>query len=211
MAISDTNFDFNKIDEIGGFRGDLDPEFLVRLQTNRCAIAQSTGDLAAFGGAVMALLGIIPTKKRNEILAIKNDPENGYIHASDKWIPQISAGWVLSDDPYNPTVTNEPGSLNYNPRFMATRYEEREDLETKEKKWVKVMERGGIHWISPLHEEGVEEPDYYRLFILIQEQMENAGLSWKLDKIEVFTGEQWVPPAEVEDEKLEPAAPDTQL
>jgi len=182
MSLSDTGFDFNKIDETGGFRGNLDPEFLVRLQTNRCAIAQSTGDLATFSGAVMALLGLIPMEKRREIETIKNDPERGYIRYEDKWKPKTYAGWILSEDPYNPTTTNEPWGNNYDPRFIATRWEEREDPETKEKMWVKITERGGIHWISPIREENVQDIDYYHLFILIQEQLQLAGLTWKLDE-----------------------------
>jgi len=201
MALSDTGFDFNKIDEVGGFRGDLDPEFLVRLQTNRCAIAQSTGDLATFSGAVMALLGLIPMEKRQEIETIKNDPEKGYIRYKDKWRPKNYAGWLLSDDPYNPTVTNEPLSNNYDPYFVATRYEEREDPKTKEKVWVKVTRRGGVHWISPVLKEQVEDIDYYRLFILIQEKLQEAGLSWHMQRLEVFTGEQWDPAMEQEEEE----------
>ena len=201
MALNDSGFDFNKIDEVGGFRGDLDPEFLVRLQTNRCAIAQSTGDLATFSGAVMALLGLIPMEKRLEIEAIKNDPERGYIRYEDKWRPKNYAGWTLSDDPYNPTITNELGSNNYDPRYMATRYEEHKDKETGEKTWIKITQRGGVHWISPIREEDVEDIDYYRLFILIQEKLQEAGLSWHMQRLEVFTGETWDPAMEKEEEE----------
>ncbi len=201
MSLKDSGFDFNKIDELGGFRGDLDPEFLVRLQTNRCAIAQSTGDSATFNGSVMALLGLIPMEKRAEIDALKTDPDRGYIKYGNKWTPKTYSGWVLSDDPYNPTITNEPRGNNYDSHYMSTRYEERENKETGEKMWVKIVERGGIHWISPTREEDVENIDYYRLFILIQEKLQEAGLSWHMQRLEVFTGEQWDPAFAEEEEE----------
>lgn len=206
---SNDSFDFEKIDSVGGFRGDLDPEFLVRLQTNRCAIAQSTGDEATFGGSVMALLALVPMEKRAEIETIRNDPEKGYVKYTDRWTPKNYAGWTLSADPYNPTITNEPSGNSYDRHYMATRYEEREDKETKEKIWVKIVERGGTHWISPIHEENVEQIDYYRLFILIQEKLQEAGLSWHMQRLEAFTGEQWDPSMEEETEDATNGKPET--
>ena len=67
--------------------------------------------------------------------------------------------------------------------------------------------RNGEPW-SPV-EETVKEIDYYKLYNIIQDKLQEAQLTWKLDKIEVFTGELWEPPVETEDEKLEPATPNT--
>ena len=61
--------------------------------------------------------------------------------------------------------------------------------------------RGGVHWISPVLKEQVEDIDYYRLFILIQEKLQEAGLSWHMQRLEVFTGEQWDPAMEQEEEE----------
>jgi hypothetical protein len=60
------------------FRGNLDPEQLMRLQINRCSITHSSGDLLMFGNSVMALLAMMPSNKRFEVEDLEEEYKTAY-------------------------------------------------------------------------------------------------------------------------------------
>lgn len=75
-------------EDVGGFRGDLDPEIRTQRQIERCAIIQSSGDETTFAGAVMALLAMIPTQLQLEV----EDEDIDYIDQIREWQPVRDEG-----------------------------------------------------------------------------------------------------------------------
>jgi hypothetical protein len=143
-------------DEIS-FRGNLDPERLVWLQIRECNIAHNNGDEMRFGNAVMGLLAIIPSSKRREIKARRDE----YVILEERWVPWNDGGGALSADPDHPIIINRKGiDLDYDPNFN----------DGKEKQ------------ISPILKKE-EKTDYYTLFEMIQDGLEESKLSWRIDQI----------------------------
>ena len=139
------------------FRGNLDPEKLVWLQIRECNIAHNSGDETLFGNAVMSLLAIIPTSKRREI----EERRDEYVTEEEKWVPLKVGGATLSADPSHPLVINRKGiDLEYSP-----------DFNNGEPKQISPIFKKEEHW------------DYYTLFVMIQDALEEAKLSWRVDQI----------------------------
>ena len=185
---------FNVEDLSSNYRGDLDPEKIVWLQIQRCNVLHSTGDEMLYGNAVMSLLINVPEDIRLEV----EDNENEYHHVAKIWKP---AG-RFSADPENPFTINNPGDLDYDPKFKGRHYEPDGDG------FKEVYVIGGIHQISPLWLED-ESWDYYALQKMIMAALQGHGLTWKKERTEIFTGEEWDPafdPPEEEatDERDEP-------
>ena len=153
---------YRRVDDDISFRGSLDPEKLIWLQIRSCFIAHNLGDEMAFGNAVMGLLAFIPSSKRKEIEA----QEEEYIIEDETWVPLRIGGMVLSDDPENPVIINRKGiDLDYDPDFNG----------------------GEPKQISPILRE-VTNYDYYKLFVMIQEALEEAKLSWRVDQVNMELG-----------------------
>ena len=147
---------FRSIDDIS-FRGSLDPEKLVWLQIRSCFIAHNVGDEIAFGNAVMGLLAFIPSSKRREIEA----REDEYIIEEDAWVPLRIGGVSLSSDPEYPVLINRKGiDLDYDPDFNGG-----------EPKQISPIKKHIVKW------------DYYKLFVMIQEALEEAKLSWRMEQV----------------------------
>jgi len=128
------------------FREQLSPETLVRMQIDRCNISASWDDLNVFNANVMQLMRMLPSNKRIELEAMKED-YTGY------------------------TVT-----LQYR-KFAG------HDLGTPEKPFLD--EDGNV--LSPI-EVAEEYIDYNTLFVLIMLKLEEAGLLWRHNTIQVDGG-----------------------
>lgn len=171
---------FSRDDQMS-FRGDLDPSYLVRLQTNRCAMIQTTGDEAVFGGAVLALLAMVPQSIRDEIEREKPD----YVTEVEDYEYVEDGGWRIGT-PDAPVYYNNPGDIDYNPYLKQVKMVKKveRDKDTGEEYEVEVEEvtYGEPVLISPKPVKK-EITDYYKLLIKIQQKLEEKGLSWKVDPI----------------------------
>ena len=185
-----SRFQGNNNDAVG-YRGDLDPSYLARLQTNRCAMIQTTGDEATFGGSVLALLAMVPQSIRDELEKEKDD----YITEVDDYEFVEDGGWKIGTIE-RPVYVNIPGTIGYDPKLKQVEVVKKVK---KEKKTV-TDEKGKTSEVEEEYE--VEEEvitygkpvlfspkpvkkevtDYYKLFILIQKKLEEKGLSWKVDE-----------------------------
>lgn len=186
-----------KVEDLGSsYRGDLDPEKIVWLQIQRCNVLHSTGDEILYGNAVMSLLINCPADIREDI----ESREEEYHIKEKMWRPQKG----YSADPENPFIINNRGDLDYDPAFRGRRYEKDGDG------WREVWETGGPHQVSPVYRE-TESWDYYQLQKMIMAALQDHGLTWKQERVEMATGEEWnesfnPPPPEEEDED-EPVKP----
>lgn len=147
---------------------------LIYGQINRILMARAQGYDDIGNTLIMDLLKMVSRDLRFEV----EDRHEEYTSDNSRWEPKISMGWSLSADPYNPIVTNERDSLDYDPHYMVTRYEERENKELGEKIWVKIQERGGAHWLSPERVEDRGQVDHNVLFQLILSGLETRKIWW---------------------------------
>jgi len=166
------------------FRGNLDPEYLIRLQINRCYIALSSGDDILFGNSVMALLGGLPSNKRKEI----EDRREDYVEMVEEYEYKSPNGWRLGS-PEAPVYRNLPTDDNYDPHLkqiktvikLVPKKNEAGEEYTEEIE-EKIETYGEPVLISPILKKN-EHTDYYKLFILCQEKLEEANLSWRVEQI----------------------------
>ena len=198
----------------GGFRGDLDPEYLIRLQINRCAIAQTTGDEAMYAGAVLALITQLPRRKREEIENEKAE----YTTIVEEYEYKKIGGWKVGT-PEKPVYTNLPEDDDYDPNLKQTIIEnkimkrktkvfneekgEEEEIEEEYEAEVPRETIGEPILVSPILVKK-EKIDYHKLNIKAMEKLQVSGLTWKMDKVEIFTGEEWDPSMAEADDKLAP-------
>lgn len=163
------------------YRGDLDPSYLVRLQTNRCAMIQTTGDEATFGGSVLALLSLVPQSVREEVDKEKGD----YTTAEEDYEYLEDGGWRIGS-PEQPVYTNNRGDLDYDPRLHQVKNVTTVKVDEKTGEEYEIEEEvetfGERVLLSPKLAKR-EHPDYYKLLIKIQQKLEEKGLSWKVDPI----------------------------
>jgi hypothetical protein len=173
--------DFN-VEELGSsYRGDLDPEKMVWIQIQRCNILHSQGEEVLYGNAVMSLLINVPTDIRIEIES--GDLLPLYYTKNKMWRPVLIDGDWGSADPDHPDMINVLGTLRYNPKFNNGQPKQISPVEKEEETW-----------------------DYYALQRLIMEKLQERGLTWKKQRTEIFTGEEWDPafdPIEEEDDEPE--------
>lgn len=202
------------IGKSGAFRGDLDPEYLIRLQINRCAIAQTTGDEAMYAGAVLALVTQLPSGKRKEI----EDERGDYMEWVEEWEYKTISGWRVGT-PERPVYRNLPEDDDYDPYLKQTVIEKKiekrtvkrlneETGETEEAEVEYEVEaeretQGQPVLVSPKLVKR-EKIDYHKLNIKAMEKLQTSGLTWKMDKVEIFTGEEWTPEMAEADEKVAP-------
>lgn len=107
--------------------------------------AKMTGDEALIHHAVSQLENILETEVKNKIRKQRID-EGKYTETTTIW----KARGFMSSDPLNPAITNIPGTDIYDPNFTGTRYELIKDGDPDNPEdWIRVQERGGIHWMSP--------------------------------------------------------------
>jgi hypothetical protein len=179
---------FNVEDLNSSYRGDLDPEKIVWLQIQRCNVLHSQGDEILYGNAVLSLLINVPEDIRLEV----EDHEEEYHIVKKQWVPQGR----FSGDPEAPFIINNRGDLDYDAAYRGRRYEKDGDG------WKEVYETGGIHQVSPIWTE-TENWDYYVLQKLIMAALQNHGLTWKKERTEIFTGEEWDPAFDPPDDEEE--------
>ncbi len=161
------------MDEEVGFRENLDPEQLVRLQINRCNIMLTGGDEVTFANAVKSLLAIMPSGKRGEIEAIKRNYLKRHAELQKK----------LEDTPEDEATRealqrlDEDSYIHKAPRLIYEYY---------------CGVRLGTEQDPMLYEDGTprsprledeEIPDYYRLYTIIQNKLEEANLSWRIEQV----------------------------
>ncbi len=159
------------MDEEVGFRENLDPEQLVRLQINRCNIMLTGGDEVMFANAVKSLLAIIPSGKRGEIEAIKRS----YLKNQPELKKRIEEAVEEERDKLEAELERlEEGS--YIRKVPRLRYEYYCGVRLGTEERPMLNDDGTPR--SPVLEE-FEETDYYRLFTIIQDKLEEANLSWK--------------------------------
>lgn len=198
----------------GGFRGNLDPEYLIRLQINRCAVAQTTGDEVMYAGAVRALINQLPMEKRKKIESMKEE----YTSIVEDYEYVKIGGWKVGT-PEKPVYANLPDDEDYDPNLRQIKIVK----ETKTEKIKRLNEETGKEeevereYEVEREEETFGEPllispkkilkevvDYEKLNVIAMEELQDSGLTWKMDKIEIFTGELWEPPEKDDEEKLGP-------
>lgn len=178
-----------KIDEEATVRGTLDPEVLVRLQMNRCNIALTSGDTMTFGNSVMALLSMLPSDRRKLVQERKIE----YTTTTPTYKYKYINGWKIGS-PENPRYKNLPEDDDYNPNIIQvktrtvkkkekiinteTNVEEEIEYDVEEE----YESKGEPVLISPKIE-NIDTPDYYKLYLIIQDSFELAGLTWKIEQI----------------------------
>lgn len=197
---------FNVEDLNSSYKENLSPEQLLWLQIRACNTAHNEGDEMGYGNAVKSLLINVPEDIREEVEA----QEDLYHKFEKNWRPALVDGEYYSADPERPDIINKKGTLRYNPRFRGRHFEktplkDKDGKETGEFDYVEVYEEGGPHQISPLYAEE-EIWDYYMLQKLIMAALQEHGLTWKQERTEIFTGEEWDPafdPPEEEEEDVE--------
>lgn len=167
---------FDISDIPSSYRGDLDPEKMVWLQIQRCNILHSQGDEELYGNSVMSLLINIPTDIQIELE--NADYQELYYKKEKIWKPVRGR----SSDPNNPFIINNPNDIDYDPNFNGGKPLQVSPIEIDEEKW-----------------------DYYTLQKLIMRMLQERGLTWKKQRTEIFTGEEWDPafnpPEEEEDDE----------
>jgi hypothetical protein len=123
-------------------------EQLANDQLKKIAEAKMSGDESLIYYAVSQLENILETEAKTKIRTQRE--EGKYSLAETRWV----AKGTMSEDPLNPALTNIPGTTIYNPDYIGVRYELKEDGDSDNPDdWVKVRERGGIHWMSPTPQE----------------------------------------------------------
>ena len=165
------------IDEEVGFRENLDPEQLVRLQINRCNIMLTAGDEVGFANGVRGLLASIPSGKRGEVESEKR----AYLTRRGEILAEIER--LLKAGKDTEKFEEELESLDessYIRKVGRLKYEYYcgVRLGTEDKP---LLNRDG----TPRSPVWIEEDkiDYYKLFTTIQDKLEQANLSWRIEQI----------------------------
>lgn len=162
---------FNADDVTPSYRGDLDPEKMVWLQSYSCNVLYNHGEDELHSRAAKILLINIPS----DIQDILETPDYKELYYKKEKVWKSVRGY--SSDPKNPFIINKREDIDYDPEFNG----------------------GEPLQISPIEDEE-EHWDCYVLQKLIMRLLQERGLTWKLQRIEKFTGEEWDPAFEPEEE-----------
>jgi hypothetical protein len=146
------------------FKQKVNVEYLVLKQIDRCNTAAYEGDEGKFNNAVESLLSMLPKENRQRIESDKNREE--YVETIEQPVYQYSCGKPMGS-PESPIYRNLPTDWNY---------------------------RGGEPiLVSPTIEE-VEQTDYQKLYKLILAELQDVGVTWKVEP-RGNTGKKIIPPA----------------
>lgn len=158
-------------------RGSLSPEDMVRFQINRCNITASYPDRSMYDENVLTLMRNLPSHKLFELQNQKDE----YTIRTTVYQYKYACGHRMGSPPtfdedglpkhdkdgliIGSVYRNKPEQWNYNPNEND----------------------GKPVLVSPIPMK-TDIIDYDKLFELVMEKLEEAGISWKIDKIEVDGG-----------------------
>jgi hypothetical protein len=143
--------DFEETPVDAEFKQKVNVEYLVLKQIDRCNNAALEGDEIKFANAVESLLAMLPKENR---LRIENDKtKESYISKIEQPIYKYSCGKPMGTLE-NPIFRNKKTDWNY--------------------------DGGEPIRISPMVEE-VEQTDYQKLYKIILNELQDVGVTWKIE------------------------------
>ena len=143
--------DFDENPVDAEFKQKINVEFLVLKQIDRCNNAALEGDEIKFSNGVEGLLAMLPKENR---LRIESDKiKSTYITKIEQPVYKYSAGKPMGTIE-NPIYRNNPKDWNY--------------------------DGGEPILVSPTVEE-VEQTDYQKLFKIVLNELQDVGVTWKIE------------------------------
>jgi len=162
-------------------RDTLTPTERVELQIRFCNRYRDEGNVERANKSIMTLLGNIRPDLQEKVANRKSE----YISMVEEWEYKERNKRKLGT-PENPVYRNLPTDDNYDPylRQIKKHIEIKKDPETGEEYEAEIEEEtfGEPVLISPrlVKKENV---DFYKLFVIIQEELYEAGQTWKKPNI----------------------------
>jgi len=133
------------------YKQKINIEYLALKQVDRCNISANAGDSMSFNNSVESLLSMLPKENRAVIESEKYKEQ--YITRVEELVYQYSGGRKMGTKA-NPVYRNNPTDWNY--------------------------KGGEKELVSPVVVE-VERVNYQVLFRLILSELQNVGVTWKIE------------------------------
>jgi hypothetical protein len=146
------------------YKQKINIEYLALKQVDRCNVSANAGDAMSFNNSVESLLSMLPKENRAVIESEKYKEQ--YITRVEELVYQYSCGRKMGTKEH-PVYRNKPTDWNYN--------------------------GGEPELVSPVVIE-VEKVNYQVLYRLILSELQNVGVTWKIEPRESIDKKIKLPP-----------------